>query len=146
MSPARILYRIPGRPRPVKPHKGVVGPIRPLGRGIHFMLHYVYPGPGSWRVEPHLVIDPTGSLELRGVYVVEGPVVLARYEGLREAMSGGVAQGVFPRFHLAPWGAPVVYVDSISKPDEDAARLLDSLGAWRALRWMESLEVEVVFE
>ncbi len=142
---AAIVYRVPKRARPARPWKAVVGPVRPLGKGLHVGLHYVYPGPASWRVEPHLIVDSSGSLELRGIYVVEGPVVLADYEGLREAMSEGVRRGLFPRFHLAPWGAPVVYADRISKPDEEALSLLDRLGAWRALRWLEGLRVEVYF-
>jgi hypothetical protein len=141
----RVVYRLPRRARPVKPWKAVVGPIRPLGEGLHFGLHYVYPGPSSWRVEPHLIIDSSGTLNLRGIYVVEGAVALAKYEGLREAMMSGVSQGVFPRFHLAAWGAPVVYVENVSRPDEEALSLLDTLGAWRALRWLEGLEVIVEY-
>ncbi len=143
---SRVELRVPSRPRIVRDWKAIVGPVRPLGGGLHMALHYVYPGPSSWRVEPHLVIDSSGTLELRGVYVLEGPVALAAHRGLDEAMRRGVSQGLFRSYHLAPWGAPVLYLERISKPDEEATRLLDGLGAWRALKWLEELQVEVRFE
>ena len=134
------------KPRIVKRWKAVVGPVRPLGEGVHVALHYVYIEEGKWRVEPHVAIDSSGTLSLRGVYVLEGQLALARYEGLREAMAEGVSRGLFPTFHLAPWGAPVLFIDRVSRPDEEALEVLDRLGAWRALKWLEGLEVEVTFE
>ena len=146
MSEPHILVKIPRRPRIVKKWKAIVGPILHLNKGVHIALYYVYPGPRSWRVEPHIVLDASETVKLRGVYIVEGPVALARYRGLREAMLRGVREGLFPSFHLAPWGAPVLYLENASKPDEEAAKLLDSLGAWRVLKWLEKLSIQVEYE
>jgi hypothetical protein len=146
LEASEAVVIIPRRPRIVKKWKAIVGPIIHIGKGLHIALYYVYPGPRSWRVEPHIVVDASETLRLRGVYVLEGPVALAKYRGLREVLMRGVSEGLFPSFHLAPWGAPVMYLERVSKPDEDASKLLDALGAWKALRWLERLSIRVEYE
>jgi len=146
LEPLEAVVILSRRPRIVKKWKAIVGPITHLREGIHIALYYVYPGPRSWRVEPHIVVDTSGTLRLRGVYALEGPLALARYRGLRETMLKGVSEGLFPSFHLAAWGAPVMYLEKFSRPDEDASKLLDSLGAWRILKWLESLVIRVEYE
>lgn len=144
---ARVVIR---KARPIK-RKTVVGPLLRLSTpGTALLLSIVAPSPLNWRVEPHIVWDPEGDLEGDKLSLVTGTLFLARHEGLAELMEEGLKSRVYPSYHLAPWGVPVITEPlTVDEPDEALKVALYELGAWRVHEWAKKElvpKLEIVIE
>jgi len=134
---------------PVK-RKTVVGPIISTEpRRTAVMLSVVAPSPMNWRVEPHIVWSREREIEVEeDIKVVTGTVILAKHEGLSEILRKA-KNTIFPSYHLAAWGMPVLTDPlSIDDPEPELRAALYDLGAWRLLEWakkelISDLEVEI---
>jgi len=122
--------------RPIK-RKTIAGPILPLVEpSFKLALSIVAPGPHNWRVEPHLVYDPQRGVPSTGLIEITGNLVLARHEGVEAILLEGLRGRVYPAYHLAPWGLPVLTPPLESKTlPSDLEAALHGLGAWRVEEW-----------
>ncbi len=137
--------------RPIK-RKTILGPIFRLNEKFLFLMSIVVPNPQSWRVEPHIVYNPEESISYKkegSLIEITGNVILAKYEGLEKLLYQGFKDNIFPSYHIAHWGVPVLVPPiEFRFPDEQLTAALYALGVWKVSEWtnkklINKLEIKV---
>ncbi len=124
--------------RPIK-RKTILGPIFKINEKIHLMMSIVVPSPQNWRVEPHIVYDPKSEIKYNengSILELSGNVILAKHEGIEELLYKGLEKKIYPSYHLAPWGLPVITPPlEFRTPDKQLEVALYSLDVWKVSEW-----------
>jgi len=143
VEPCRIegaaRVTVPLRVRP-KRSKTILAVYKRLRDHYYLALAPVEAGTGGYRWEPHLIVDRAGLLNGdRGVMIVSGPLVLLRYEGLRDMLEAARRAGCLRAYHLAPWGLPAVLAIDARPLDEEEQAFLERVDVESARRALEEI-------
>ena len=106
--------------------KKIAGPYTKIRHHYYLMMSLVVAG-YSYRWEPHLIIDRTGSLSDEGVTSAAGPIVLLEYNGWRKFIDAAKEHGL-NTVHLPRWGFPAVLLFVTETLGEEELVLLDKAG------------------
>lgn len=118
--------------------KKIAGPYIRLKDHYYFMMSLVVAG-YSYRWEPHLVIDRTGSLEDQGLASVAGPIVLLEYKGWRHFREYAKEYGI-NTIYLPRWGFPTILLFITEKLGEEELVLLDKAGLSKVNRFLKNIK------
>ncbi len=139
--------------RPIK-RKTVLGPLFRLSEKLYLLVSIVVPSPQIWRVEPHIIYDKSNELiSYKGegeIIEITGNVILAKHENVEKLLFEGYKEKIYPSYHLAPWGLPVLVPPlSAKSPEKDFEAALYGLGIWKVVKWVKdnfinSLEIVVI--
>lgn len=138
-----VLVRVPLRVTANRVKKAG-GPYARI-KGHYYILLALRVAGFSYRWEPHLVIDRTGTLGEEGIVSVAGPVVLLEYNGYDTVMELARGHGI-TTLYLPKWGFPAILLFHVEELGEDDLALLDMAGLSKAKSLLKELKNQLKIE
>lgn len=121
--------------------KKIAGPYTRVKHHYYLMMSLVVVG-YSYRWEPHLVIDRTGSLKDEGITTIAGPIVLLEYNGWREFLETAREHGL-STVYLPKWGFPAILLFVTDRLGEEELVLIDKAGLSRVSNFLKKLKEHI---
>lgn len=122
--------------------KKIAGPYIRIKHHYYLMMSLVVAG-YSYRWEPHLIIDRTGSLKDEGITSIAGPIVLLEYDGWREFLDTAREHGL-RTVYLPRWGFPAILLFVTEGLGEEELVLLDKAGLSKVNNFLRNMKEHIM--